>query len=448
MKDVLGYQLDKDMFSANYEYFFAFLGDRFEHAVELWIKELKKRFNKTFKPIWILPAKQNEYFKKDNYIIINRKLKEIKTKLNKEEIVYLQDAEDLNKEFSESGFVKELIDKLAEKQGRVFILGFTSSCLDVKNPKAVVLGPNPKIATQFDNKIEHIKLFEKLNVSRNKVRIHNSINEVKEKENYPFYISAAYTSGGHESKSIYTEQDLDIFYSELRNINKKNQFLVANLITDAVLSPNVNAIIDKDTQIICITDQILRGNAYLGNIYPSKANDKIKNEIIAATKIIGNYLANLGFKGLFGLDFIVDSKGKLYTVDLNPRRQGGYLCNILMSKKINIIELELALALGEQIPQLNFKDFQVDYAWAHSKIKPYNKNTRVVNCFKEGTSAEPFLTKGSKFSTVFYPNNHIFTDGCAGYFIVSGDSHEEVKKSVIKETEVSISTNFELYEAI
>jgi len=450
MENIIEKKLDDNILSDNFEYFFSFLADRFEYACELWVKELERKFNKKFKPIWVLSAKQNYYFSKENYIVINKKLKEIKKKLQNNSAVYLEDYEDLNKEFSDSRFIQDLINKLVKKQGRVFVLGFTSACLDLENQKMIILGPSSKIATALDNKTEHIKLFESLDVPRNKTRIYSSINDIKEKEKYPFYISAAYTSGGHESGTIYIENDLDTFFSKLREINKSNHFLVADLITDIKLSPNVNAVIckDNDTRIICISDQILRGNQYLGNIYPSKANEPEQDIIIQTTKRIGNYLANLGFRGLFGLDFIIDSKGKVYCVDLNPRRQGGYLCNILMSKKLNIPEIELKLVLGEQIPNFDYDDFQACFVWAHSKIKPYFSNTRITNCFKIGEPHLPFSDIGSDYRTIFYPAKCLLVDGNAGYLVVSGSSYEEVKEKIIKETEILISKNFELYEGI
>jgi len=448
MNSVIESSLNENIFLDNSKYFFTFLADRFEHLNDIWIKALEKRFGGKFNPIYILSAKQNKLFPKENYLVINEKLVEIKKKLSKNNVIYLQDYEDLNKEFSESNEIKELIEKLVKKQGSVFILGFTSAFLNIKNPNIIVLGPNPELTTKLDDKIEHIKLFNALDVPRNKTRVYSSIKDIKINEKYPFYISAAYTSGGHESGTIYTEEDLDAFHSKLRQINKSKPFLVADLITNIKLSPNVNAIVceKNDTRVICITDQILRGNHYLGNIYPSAADDNKKDEIINVTKKIGNYLSNLGFRGLFGLDFIIDSNEKLYTIDLNPRKQGGYLCNVLMSKKVNIPEMELKLALGEKVPNFDYSDFQVNYAWAHSKIKPYFQNTRITNCFKEGECFTPFEKK-AEYKAIFYPIKHLLIDGNAGYIIISGD-YDEVKEKIIKEAEIIVSKNFELYEGL
>ncbi len=447
MDPILEKEIKEEVFIDDCEYFFNFLTDRFEPLGDLWIKALEKKFNKKFKPIWILSAKQNEFFKKENYIVINKKLKEIKKKLNKNNLIYLQDYEDLNKEFSQSSFVSKLIDKFVKKQGRVFILGFTSSFLNLQNSKAIILGPKPDVATKYDSKIEQIKLFEELKVPRNNTRIHNSIKEVRAKEQFPYFISAAYTSGGNESGVILDKKDLDLFYSKLRLINKMSPFFVANLITDIFLSPNVNALVlgKNSTEVLFITDQILRDNAYLGNIYPSKASKETKEKIIETTKVIGNHLSNLGFRGLFGLDFLIDSNNKLSTIDLNPRRQGGYLCNVLASKS-DIIDLELRLALGEIMPLIRYEDFQQDFAWAHTKIKPYFSNMKIKNTFFTEKFNAPFTQKGSTFKCIFYPKDFTLMEGNGGYLITSGNNYEEVKNRLIKEVEVIISKDFSLYQ--
>ncbi len=446
MNYILEQNLNKKILSDGYEYFFTFLFDRFEYAVELWITELEKKFTKKFKPIWILSAKQNDLFKKENYIVINKKLKEYRERLSGNEVIYLEDYDDLNREFSESEFVLDLISELIKKQGRIFILPFTSSYLNFENSNVIILGPDPKIAAKFSNKITHLNLFKELGLPVNQNEIYNSISEIKTKVKYPFYISASYTTGGNECGIIYSEEDLDFFCRKLRETNKSNSFIVSKLITEIKISPNVNAVVCKedDTRIICITDQILRGNQYQGNIYPSKANYKETEEIINATKKVGNHLSKFGFRGLFGIDFIIDSNDQLYCVDLNPRRQGGYLCNILMSGKINIPGIELDLILGETILEFDFEDFNLNYAWAHTKIVPYTSNMKIKNILKKDFPYHPFRKVGSEYKAIFYPVNYFLANGYAGYFIVSGHSYENVMEKIEKETKMLITNNFEL----
>ncbi|MFH1376741.1 MAG: ATP-grasp domain-containing protein [Candidatus Woesearchaeota archaeon] len=451
MEGIIEKKLKEGIFSDDYEYFFSFLTDRFEAMVGLWINELEKRFNKKFKPIWVLSTKQKESLMKDkeNYIIINtlieEKFSDLKNRGNN--LCIQEEPDDLNRLFSNSKTVKNIIDRLAEKQDRIFILSWTNVFFSFDNPKIIFLGPKPEIVFRFDSKVEQINVFKELNLPRNESKIYENITDIEEKERYPFFISATYSSGGFENGPIFSKQDLEKFNSNLRLNNKYNKFVVSKLIKDVKHSPNVSCIVlgENKTQIICITDQILRQHKYLGNIYPSILSDEIKDKIIEVSKKIGNYMSFSSFRGVFGLDFIVDSKNNLYTVDLNPRRQGGYLCNVLMSNKINLIELELKIALGEELSLPSYEDFQVDYIWGHVKLKPYYDFTTINSDFDEGNVTLPFTNKGSIFKVLYYPTDSIFFGGCVGYLIKSGDSYKEVLKCILSESETIISECFNLY---
>ncbi len=63
MDSIIEKRLEKGVFSDENEYFITFLSDRFEYLNVLWAKALEKRFDKKFKPIFILSAKQNELFR-------------------------------------------------------------------------------------------------------------------------------------------------------------------------------------------------------------------------------------------------------------------------------------------------------------------------------------------------------------------------------------------------
>jgi len=64
-------KLSPTLATDEYYYFFTMLSDRFIPLVERWQKGLEKRFNKRFKPIYILPFYHNHYFEEENYIVLN-----------------------------------------------------------------------------------------------------------------------------------------------------------------------------------------------------------------------------------------------------------------------------------------------------------------------------------------------------------------------------------------
>ncbi|HUD09578.1 MAG TPA: ATP-grasp domain-containing protein [Patescibacteria group bacterium] len=444
-------KLDPNLLTDDNFYYFSMLSDRFEPLNKRWAEGLEKRFHKKFKPIFVLPSKHNKLFEEENYIVLNQALEKLEKRLGRNNITWLIYPEDLNKQFSENKLVKDLIKKLVKKQDKVFVLSFTDVWLNIDNPNVVLLGPDPKIAAKFDNKLEHIKTFETLGFKTNPTEVYKNFEELRTKrKEYPFFLSPVYTSGGIESKVIYTPEDLENFYASLRLINKRGSFIGSHLLTDIILAPNINAIVTGKnlTTIICLSDQILRDNKYMGNFYPSKASEKYQKIMFDCATKVGNYLSRQGFKGLFGLDFLITKRGECYPTDLNPRRQGGYYCNVLMSQKIDIIDLELRLALNEALPKIKYKDFQVNYCWAHSKLLPYFHNMEIEKEFEVGKPTDPFNKIGSQYKAIYYPKNNVLIEGNPGFYLITGTSYRSIKSKLVQNTEKLVSKGFSVYESL
>jgi len=430
------------------QYFFTMLTDRFEPLNEKWAEALGKRFAHKFKPIHVLPFHHNSKFTNENYIVLNEGLEKIHNSMGRKDIINLIYPEDLNKQFSESKQINDLANKLIKKQGQVFVLSFTSVWLNLDNPKMIILGPKPSSTEKYDAKSEHYKTFKKLDIKTVETKSYKTIDALRQsKVEYPFFLSATYSSGGIESNAIFTKQDLEAYYAKLRPINKAEPLIVSKYIDDIQLAPNSSGLVTgiNNTVVVCISDQILRNNRYMGNIYPSQANKKHLKQIQDATIKVGNYLSKSGFRGLFGLDFLITRSGDCYAVDLNPRRQGGYYCNV-MASPVDLIDLELKVALNEPLPNLSYEDFQVKYCWAHSKLAPYYPNMKIVDEFSLGKPDEPFKKLGTTHRAIYYPKNHVLMVGNPGFYLTSGRSYNEVKMRLYKETEELISKSYELYE--
>lgn len=442
-------ELDPNLLKDDNFYYFSLLSDRFEPLNNFWAEKLEKRFNKKFKPIFILPFKHNYLFEEDNYIVLNKRLFELQEKLKRTDIINLIYPEDLNKQFCESEFIQTLIKQLLDKQDRLFILSFSSVWMDMDNPKITILGPNSKIAAKLDDKAEHVRIFEQLNLPTNKSTIYNNFEELKEKqEEYPCFVSATFSSGGFESKIIDTKDNLMEFYDSLRPINQKGSFIASRLLKDISFAPNSSAIIlgEDKTTVICISDQLLRENRYMGNSYPSQVDTKYQEIISDITIKVGNYISKLGFRGLFGLDFIITKDGECFPTDLNPRRQGGYYCNILMSQKIDIIDLELRLALGEPLPDVKSEDFSINYCWGHSKLVPYYHNMKIEHELEIGIPTEPFNKIGSEYKAIYYPKGHILIAGNPGFYLTTDYNYVNMRERLSKETEKIISESYSACE--
>jgi hypothetical protein len=98
-------------------------------------------------------------------------------------------------------------------------------------------------------------------------------------------------------------------------------------------SINLNAmVLDRSVVVGCPNIQLVglemlgsKPGMYCGNDYTAAAalDSSIVEAIREQTQRIGGWLSTVGYRGLFGLDFIVDlASARPYAVDLNPRWQG------------------------------------------------------------------------------------------------------------------------------
>ncbi|OFY30541.1 MAG: hypothetical protein A2X09_16440 [Bacteroidetes bacterium GWF2_43_11] len=427
--------LEPTIFSNEFSYFFVLFGPRFDATIPLIAKALEKAFGGKWKPIVVYSSKPAEAFLKENYLVINYDGDEIEA-IVRGPVVALQEYEDLNDEFATSPEVWGIIGKLKKKQKKVVIIPFTTSFLEIDDPDVFVVGPDRHLAKRYDNKVTHFALFQELDLPRNRAMIFASQSDVLAAGTkiLPCYITAAFSSGGSESGLIYSEKMLKKIFSRLRNVNASGAFLVSDIFEGLLLAPNVNALVTADgrTEIAVITDQILRGNRYLGNIYPSICESHHRDKIVEITIRIGDYIAKQGYRGLFGLDFLINDKGDLVVVDLNPRRQGGYSCNVLALQSIGIdlIETEVKTALGQDITLGLPRDGALfSYAWAHSKVKPSDPGQRIKNEYQKGNFENIFFSVPSDYEATFSINGSIFIDGYTGYVAMTGQDRTKLLKS-------------------
>lgn len=440
-------KLDNDIYDNDTFYFITFLTDRFMPLNVRWQHALELRFKKKFKPIHILSAAHNSLFKEDNFIVLNKDLEDLYQRYGRTDLIELIYPEELNRQFSESGQIDYLINNLTKKQGRVFVLSFSSVWLNISNQKVKILGPDPTVAAIFDDKKSHIETFNMLGLPTNKGIVYDNFKDLRIKHTvFPFFLSATFSSGGIESRVIDTVADLDEYYGSLRPVNRDKPFIAYEFVRDIVLAPNVTALISEDKVIVAsISDQILRGNKYMGNTYPSIADSLHVDFMKNATNRIGRYLQTKGFRGLFGVDFIITKQGDCMPIDLNPRRQGGYYC-FAMSSPIDVIDLEIRVVLGETLPPLDYEKFQCSYSWAHSKLSPYYSNVRIKEQYSLGSPVGPFQSIGSAYKAIYYPKDYTLMHGNPGFFLKTGNSRDELMYNLYEDIEETISAAYEVIE--
>ncbi len=125
-------------------------------------------------------------------------------------------------------------------------------------------------------------------------------------------------------------------------------------------SLNVNAVVlgsavvvgPPSLQLSGLSEIRARRGTYCGNDFLSAATAgaDVLDSIRSQTTRIGEWLGGLGFRGIFGLDFQVDSEsGVCYVIDLNPRWQGSTVISTqaeALAGRLPLAAAEIAWKLG------------------------------------------------------------------------------------------------------
>ena len=80
--------------------------------------------------------------------------------------------------------------------------------------------------------------------------------------------------------------------------------------------------------MLSVTDQIIENETeYRGNIHgPSVFTKKEKGQIKKGVNVVGEYMRDVGFRGVAGADFLI-SDGETYFVEINPRKNHSTVIN-------------------------------------------------------------------------------------------------------------------------
>ena len=100
----------------------------------------------------------------------------------------------------------------------------------------------------------------------------------------------------------------------------------------------------------------------------------IKDEAIGQARLIGEYLAGLGYKGIIGLDFLVDgAKGHVYPLECNPRFTGAFPMLSQLHLARNVIPMDF-------FHMLEFLDvpYEIDPVSLNSRYEEPIKGSHII----------------------------------------------------------------------
>jgi hypothetical protein len=164
----------------------------------------------------------------------------------------------------------------------------------------------------------------------------------------PFVIQFPVGSGGHCTFFVSTEAEL----LSLARDNPHQDVIVSKYIRGP--SPNINAVVLDHSVVLSYPSVQLIGieectnwpAGYCGNDFSATdyLSDVSIQEIYRQTHRIGSWLRQHGFRGFFGVDFVMDDT-HVYPVEVNPRFQG----STQMLTQLQIMRDEIPLALAHTL---------------------------------------------------------------------------------------------------
>lgn len=228
---------------------------------------------------------------------------------------------------SNSPYVRELVDKLVERQGELPVWMFESKpeLTLLETPGVRLIGPSTTLSYRLNDKTWQYETFHsKIPVVDFRVCIGvdgllNYTESIRPKCPDGVFVSYDYSAGGTESMITRSQEEVAKRFTE-----PFGRYLVTHY-TKHEHDPTVLACVANEDEVYVagVADQrIQNGHKFRGSTYPSVLPSDVQAQLIDYTRTVGRTLAKFGYRGVYGCDYIVDGNGEILFIELNPRKQG------------------------------------------------------------------------------------------------------------------------------
>jgi predicted ATP-grasp superfamily ATP-dependent carboligase len=281
---------------------------------------------------------------------------------------------------SASLFAQELVDNILRQQDFVYIHMFESrpemTLADGERMK--LLGPEPTLAHEFNNKINQYKMACDLNLPVPKGFACTSLEEALEAAERFFcsgeevFISEPYSAAGSNSAFVCNREQIlkRFFLAEL-------PYLVTRRIRHSH-DPTVLAVVanEDEVYVASVADQRMEQNRFRGSTFPTVLEKDVVERIKDYTRMVGRYMGARGYRGMFGCDFLVDEDGEPYFLEVNARKQGTTMESTLtmlyrLPGHPNLLEIEFAAITQGRFPDgiAEMDSTESDLCWGTYNVK-------------------------------------------------------------------------------
>ena len=149
--------------------------------------------------------------------------------------------------------------------------------------------------------------------------------EIRERFGLPFVVQLAGSSGGAGTFFVSAEEEL----ASLRDRLGRQDVILSKYVSG--LAPNINAVVLDDDVLVSYPSMQVVGapecvgwpSGYCGNDFTAtqRLPEVALSAIYDQTRKIGTWVGKQGFRGMWGIDFVVEGS-RVYPLEVNPRFQG------------------------------------------------------------------------------------------------------------------------------
>ncbi|MBU0769159.1 MAG: hypothetical protein KJ687_08710, partial [Proteobacteria bacterium] len=296
------FQLEEDT-----EYFL-YIGELKNYGLNTFLKEaLSRIFSRKFDFIAIIPDAFEQY-NYDNLIVINPKSTDYACKYGAH-VCCRVSGHEFSASVSKNRQIHALVKRLLNQQENVYIYMYESlpeMTLDEISGVSI-LGPDKHVAKRINSKIyQYLHLKDILPIVDFRIcdGLDSLIRTAQERLSLwkdGIFVCQEYSAAG--VNSIIARNVYDI----TEKFDAPNEPYLMSRFIPHTLDPTVLAVVagENDIYIAGVADQrIEQGTRFTGSVFPSVLNKKIIAKLQEYTRVVGQWLAREGYRGIFGCDFL------------------------------------------------------------------------------------------------------------------------------------------------
>ena len=262
---------------------------------------------------------------------------------------------------SNSPVVQKLINSLIQRQDQVPVWMFESKPEFTLHhmPGVNLLGPEATLAYRLNDKTWQYETFSyripvvDFRICVGVEGLMNYTASIRGECPDGVFVSYDYSAGGSESLITRSQEEVAARFTE-----PFGRYLVSKYVKHEH-DPTVLACVANENEVYVagVADQRIEdGHKFRGSTYPSVLPQSMQEKLIDYTRTVGKTLAGIGYRGVYGCDFITNADGEIRFIELNPRKQGTtmeFCCTldqILPPGAPNLMELEYFAVTRETFP--------------------------------------------------------------------------------------------------